>query len=60
MYLVAMMDWFSRKVLSLRLSNTMDEGFCVDALKAAFLQSKKLPEIINTDQGSQFRVKPES
>jgi putative transposase len=54
MYLVAVMDWFSRKVLSWRLSSTMDEGFCVDALKAAFAQSKKLPEIINTDQGSQF------
>jgi len=54
MYLVAVMDWFSRKVLSWRLSSTMDEGFCVDALKAAFEQSKKFPEIINTDQGSQF------
>jgi putative transposase len=54
MYLVAVLDWFSRKVLSWRLSSTMDEGFCVEALEAAFAQSKKLPDIINTDQGSQF------
>ena len=54
MYLVAVMDWFSRKMLSWRLSSTMDECYCIEALKAAFAQSKTFPEIINTDQGSQF------
>lgn len=54
MYLVAVMDWYSRKVLSWRLSNTMDESFCVEALQEALSQAKQLPEIINTDQGSQF------
>ena len=54
MYLVAVMDWHSRKVLSWRLSNTMDESFCVEALQDALSQAKKLPEVINTDQGSQF------
>jgi putative transposase len=53
MYLVAVMDWYSRKVLSWRLSNTLDEGFCVEALKEA-LNKYDCPEIFNTDQGSQF------
>ncbi len=53
LYLVAIMDWHSRKVLSWRLSNTMDSDFCVDALKEALLVYGK-PEIFNTDQGSQF------
>ena len=53
LYLVAIMDWATRKVLSWRLSNTLDAGFCVDALKAA-LASHGKPEIFNTDQGSQF------
>jgi len=53
MYLVAIIDWASRKVLSWRLSNTMDVRFCVDALKEA-LAKYGVPEIFNTDQGSQF------
>lgn len=53
LYLVAIMDWYSRKVLSWRLSNTMDTRFCVEALEDALAQHGK-PEIFNTDQGSQF------
>ncbi len=53
LYLVAIMDWATRHVLAWRLSNTMDAGFCVEALKAALSQYGK-PEIFNTDQGSQF------
>lgn len=53
LYLVAVMDWHSRKVLSWRLSNTMDTGFCVEALEQA-LEKYGTPEIFNTDQGSQF------
>ena len=53
MYLVAVMDWHSRKVLSWRLSNTMEAGFCVEALEEALMKHGK-PEIFNTDQGSQF------
>ena len=53
LYLVAIMDWATRKVLSWRLSNTMDAGFCVDALRDALARHGK-PEIFNTDQGSQF------
>jgi putative transposase len=52
MYLVAIMDWYSRKVLSWAVSNTLDEKFCVDALKEAL--NKGRPDIFNTDQGSQF------
>ena len=52
-YLVAVIDWYSRKVLSWRLSNTLDSGFCVDCLEQA-LQDYGTPEIFNTDQGSQF------
>jgi len=52
MYLVAVMDWHSRYVLSWELSNTMDRWFCVDALQSALAYQK--PEIFNTDQGSQF------
>jgi len=52
-YLVAIMDWHSRKVLSWRLSNTMDTGFCIGALEEAMEKYGK-PEIFNTDQGSQF------
>ncbi len=52
-YLVAVMDWHSRKVLSWRLSNTMDSHFCVDALEEAIIRYGT-PEIFNTDQGSQF------
>ncbi len=53
LYLVAVMDWASRKVLAWRLSNTMDAGFCVEALKEALARFGR-PEIFNTDQGSQF------
>jgi len=52
-YLVAVMDWASRKVLSWRLSNTLDTSFCVDALEEAIARYG-IPEIFNTDQGSQF------
>jgi len=51
--LVAIMDWYSRKVLAWRLSNTLEADFCVDALKEALAQHGK-PEFFNTDQGSQF------
>lgn len=47
------MDWYSRYVLSGRLSNTLDTGFCVEALEEAFNRFGK-PEIFNTDQGAQF------
>ena len=53
LYLVAIMDWATRRVLSWRLSNTMDAEFCVEALKEA-LDRYGRPEIFNTDQGSQF------
>ncbi len=53
LYLVAIMDWHSRRVLSWRLSNTMDVGFCVEALEEALVRYGT-PEIFNTDQGSQF------
>src|SRR4029453_863153 len=52
-YLVAIMDWHSRKVLAWRLSNTMDATFCVEALKEA-LAIHGGPEIFNSDQGAQF------
>ena len=52
LYLVAIMDWYSRYVLAWRLSNTLDADFCVDGLEEALRQGK--PEIFNTDQGSQF------
>jgi putative transposase len=53
LYLVAIMDWHSRKVLSWRLSNTLDVSFCVEALQEAFA-THGTPAIFNTDQGSQF------
>jgi putative transposase len=53
-YLVAIMDWHSRAVLSWEVSNTMDTGFCVRALKAAMASTGRKPTIFNTDQGSQF------
>jgi putative transposase len=52
-YLVAVLDWYSRKVLSWRLSNTLDTHFCIDALEEA-LEKYEKPDIFNTDQGSQF------
>ena len=53
MYLVAVMDWYSRRVLSWRVSNTLDSAFCVEALEEA-LARYGAPEIFNTDQGAQF------
>lgn len=53
LYLVAIMDWSSRKVLSYRVSNTMESDFCVEALEEALSRYGK-PTIFNTDQGSQF------
>jgi putative transposase len=52
LYLVAIMDWYSRYVLLWRLSNTLDADFCLEALKEAL--RKWRPDIFNTDQGSQF------
>jgi putative transposase len=52
-YLVAIIDWFTRRVLSWRLSNTLTTDFCVEALEEA-LQKYGQPDIFNTDQGSQF------
>ena len=52
-YLVVIMDWHSRKVLSWRLSNTLEADFCVQALAAA-IQDYGYPQIFNTDQGIQF------
>ena len=52
-YLAAVVDWFSRRVLSWRLSITMETGFCVEAVEEALARHGK-PEIFNTDQGSQF------
>lgn len=52
LYLVAVIDWFSRYVLSWQLSNTMEVGFCLEALDTALDQGQ--PHIFNTDQGAQF------
>jgi len=52
-YLIAIVDWFSRRVLSWRLSITMDTAFCVEAVEEALARHGR-PEIFNTDQGSQF------
>ena len=53
LYLMAVMDWYSRKVLAWRLSNTMHVDFCVEALEEALAKYGR-PEIFNSDQGSQF------
>lgn len=53
LYLVAIMEWYRRKVLAWRLPNSMDAAFCVEALKEA-LANHGTPEIFDTDQGSQF------
>ena len=53
LYLVAVMDWYSRRVLAWRLSTTQDADFCLEALHDA-LDRQSPPEIFNTDQGSQF------
>jgi putative transposase len=55
LYLVAIIDWYSRYVLSWRLSNTLDAGFCIEALVEALRKGR--PEIFNTDQGAQFTSK---
>jgi putative transposase len=52
-YLAAVLDWATRRVLAWRLSNSMTADFCLDALEAA-IRDYGLPEILNTDQGSQF------
>jgi putative transposase len=57
MYLVVVMDWYSRKVLSWQLSNTLEADFCVEALEDALLRHGR-PEIFNTDQGAQFTSQP--
>ena len=56
MYLVAIIDWYSRYVLSFQLSNTLDGHFCQETLKMALLMAT--PEIFNTDQGVQFTAHP--
>jgi putative transposase len=53
MYLVAVMDWHSRKILAWRISNTLEPDFCVQALQEALSRYGR-PEIFNTDQGAQF------
>ena len=55
MYLVVIMDWYSRYVLAWRLSNTLDADFCVEALEEALKKGK--PDVFNTDQGAQFTGK---
>jgi putative transposase len=55
LYLVAIIDWYSRYVLAWRLSNTLDADFCVEALEETLRKGR--PEIFNTDQGSQFTSK---
>jgi putative transposase len=52
-YLVAILEWYSRRVLSWRMSNTLDSSFCVEALEEALARFGQ-PEIVNTDQGAQF------
>jgi putative transposase len=54
MYLFAVMDWHSRKVLAWELSNTLDTGFCLRTLNKAVATTRTAPEILNTDQGCQF------
>lgn len=53
-YLIAVMDWHTRAVLSWKVSNTMDQSFCVEAVEEALRATGRKPEIFNTDQGSQF------
>lgn len=53
LYLVAIMNWHTRKVLAKRISNTLEADFCVEALNEAIYRFGP-PEIVNTDQGSQF------
>ena len=53
-YLVAIMDWYSRAVLAWRISNTLDTNFCLEALADARAAAGAWPEIMNTDQGCQY------
>jgi len=55
LYLTAIIDWYTRFVLSWRLSNTMDVSFCLEALEEALMVGK--PEIFNSDQGSQYTLR---
>ena len=55
LYLVAIIDWYSRYVLAWRLSNTLDADFCIEALKEALRKGR--PDVFNTDQGTQFTGK---
>jgi putative transposase len=55
MYLVVIMDWYSRYVLAWRLSNTLDADFCVEVLEAALKKGR--PDVFNIDHGSQFTGK---
>ena len=57
-YLVAVMDWHSRAVLSWKLSNTLDSGFCLEAFREAVEAAGRAPDIFNTDQGCQFTSRP--
>ena len=57
LYLVAIMDWHSRRVLAWRLSNTLDTRFCLEALNEAVERTGRVPRIFNTDQGCQFTSK---
>src|SRR4051794_10716179 len=56
-YLTAVVDWFSRRVLAWRLSITMEAGFCIEALEEALARHGR-PDIFNTDQGSQLPLRP--
>jgi len=56
-YVVAIMDWYSRKVLAWRVSNSMDADFCVDALEEA-ISRYGAPDSFNTDQGHSLPVRP--
>jgi putative transposase len=56
-YLAAVVDWFSRRVLAWKLSITRETAFCIEALEDALSMNEK-PEILNTDQGSQFTSEP--
>ena len=55
-YLVAVIDWFSRYILSWKISISLDADFCIEALKEAIVKYGQ-PDIFNTDQGSQFTSK---
>ena len=54
LYLTVIMDWYSRRILAWRLSNTLDRAFCLEALQAAVETTGTTPEILNTDQGCQY------